>query len=470
MKIKNVASVLLIAIILVSCSPAAKVVPTETVMLSSTVTPIPPTPIPPTPTITPTPAPENLADAKDLSKWIDNYVHAFGGKVTVNGVDMDANQLTEEIRKNAEAFTLTKQINGTEYLFLLVNDIPLAMREGKGQWEELTSRRIVELKTKPDDTLKYIGAQFSNPFEVNTTSQVDDVISNEFNGAFLNDAYWHVVEQREGRPDFTNPLDAAKKAKAKGMFVTGGQLVDPSGEFQYTYLKNKKGLTRDELLSIMKTHIKMEMEALGENVDAYIVVNESRAATERFFGDPNKAYDQFNEIIGEDYIEEAFQTARDANPNAILIYNEGFNFQAVNGFSNGSNNTRRTLEIVNRLKSRGLIDGVGLQMHMRAWEAPNIPEMIRTFQKYGIPVYVTEFEIDISNISGTAEEKEQVQLKLRKEIFEAMLKSGVVVSISHWFALDTDDGDKGQLFDNQLDPTADLFVERQVLFEYFVGK
>ena len=53
MKIKNIITVLLVAIILVSCAPAAKVVPTETAVPTSTFTPVPPTPtITQTPTLT----------------------------------------------------------------------------------------------------------------------------------------------------------------------------------------------------------------------------------------------------------------------------------------------------------------------------------------------------------------------------------------------------------------------------------
>ena len=53
MKFKNIVTVLLIAFIVVSCAPVAKVVPTETAVPTSTFTPIPPTPTAtPTPTLT----------------------------------------------------------------------------------------------------------------------------------------------------------------------------------------------------------------------------------------------------------------------------------------------------------------------------------------------------------------------------------------------------------------------------------
>jgi len=139
MKPKIVITVLLIALILTSCAPATKVVPTETAVLTSTLTPVLPTR-----TITPTPATENISDSRDLPVWVDEFVHAYGGKVTVNGVEMNTSQLTDEIRKNGDKFTQTKQVNGNEVLFLVVNGIPLAMREGNGQWQEATMAKLGE--------------------------------------------------------------------------------------------------------------------------------------------------------------------------------------------------------------------------------------------------------------------------------------------------------------------------------------
>jgi GH35 family endo-1,4-beta-xylanase len=96
------------------------------------------------PTITPTPAPQSLADAPDLPTWIEEYVHAYGGKVTVNGAEMDADQLTAAIRHNPVTFTQTKLVNGAEISFVIVNDIPLAYREKTGTWQEATMAKLGE--------------------------------------------------------------------------------------------------------------------------------------------------------------------------------------------------------------------------------------------------------------------------------------------------------------------------------------
>jgi GH35 family endo-1,4-beta-xylanase len=140
MKSKSIVIILLISLVLTACAPVAAAIPTQTDIPTSTFTPIPPTP-----TITPTPTPESIADAKDLSIWVDEFVHAYDGTVVVNGVEMDANRLTIELRENGNKYIESKKINDTEILFLVVNEIPLAMREGNGQWQEVTMAKLSEI-------------------------------------------------------------------------------------------------------------------------------------------------------------------------------------------------------------------------------------------------------------------------------------------------------------------------------------
>ena len=95
--------------------------------------------------------------------------------------------------------------------------------------------------------------------------------------------------------------------------------------------------------------------------------------------------------------------------------------------------------------------------------------MIETFRNYGIPVYVTEFDIDISRLDGTDSQKEQIRTDLYRKILDGILKSNVTVAVNYWSAVEEQGRGEAQLFDNQLNPTINLFVERQVLFEYFLG-
>ena len=137
MKNRMLISVFILITFLVSCAPqTATPLPTATLTVEPTATVAL--------TITPTPTPISMANSPDLPVWVEDYVHANGGKVIVNGVDMDAKQLTVAIRQNPEAFTLETTINGMKYSFVLVNGIPLAYQEKNGNLQEVTMAKLGE--------------------------------------------------------------------------------------------------------------------------------------------------------------------------------------------------------------------------------------------------------------------------------------------------------------------------------------
>jgi endo-1,4-beta-xylanase len=94
---------------------------------------------------TPTPAPtlQGLADAPDLHLWIDDYVHAYGGTVSVDGVEENANQVLAAVRANPAGFIQSKTVKGKPAAFFVVNGVPLAMMDGF-TWRAILARDISE--------------------------------------------------------------------------------------------------------------------------------------------------------------------------------------------------------------------------------------------------------------------------------------------------------------------------------------
>jgi hypothetical protein len=121
----------LLSVVLSGCSPAS------TPVLSTIA-----------PTVTLTPAPKNLAVANDLHVWIDDYVNACGGIVTVDGVERDANQLLEAVKANPGSFIERKTIKGRETLFFVVNGVPLGIQTD-GPWSSILARDIADAKKRP---------------------------------------------------------------------------------------------------------------------------------------------------------------------------------------------------------------------------------------------------------------------------------------------------------------------------------
>lgn len=219
--------------------------------------------------------------------------------------------------------------------------------------------------------------------------------------------------------------------------------------------------SREELITIIRNHISMTMRQLIGKKAIYVVVNEA------YIND-----DIFNAVIGSDYVDIAFQVARATDPSAILIYND------YNNHTTRGERTKLTRQIVERLKSKKLIDGVGLEMHLNGAIPPTNADVITTMKSYGMPVYVTEFDVNLKDVTGSREQRFAKQARLYKEMFRAAIESGVcryfVVfqtgdKFSVWetlpglpgYSVDADP----TAFDDNLSPKPAYFALRDALME-----
>jgi GH35 family endo-1,4-beta-xylanase len=83
--------------------------------------------------------------ANDLRAWIDDYVHAYGETVIVNGEKMDAARLLAAVTANPAGFIEKKTIKGSEALFLVVNGAPLGIK-ADGAWRAVLARDLADAK------------------------------------------------------------------------------------------------------------------------------------------------------------------------------------------------------------------------------------------------------------------------------------------------------------------------------------
>ena len=441
MKIKNIVTVLLVAFILASCAPAAKAVPTETAIPTSTFTPIPTA----TATITPTPTPENIANAKDLPVWLDDFVHAYGDKITVNGIEMNASQLTDEIRKNSEKFIQVKEINGSEVLFLLINGTPLAFRE-KGHWQSITIKMLAD----------------SQGLRIGSENRITPDFYEQLNQMTVG-IYWSVIEPQQGVYNFDELDKSVADAKKHNMTIRGHALVFPTSS-SWTmpqWLKDNK-FSKDDLRGILVEHVtKVVQHGKEKGVTEWVVVNEP------YLKDSSRTDDIFYKAFGGyEYIEIAFQAAREADPNALLIYNDTDNHSSI-GMT-----TSLTRQIVNMLKEKKLIDAVGIQAHIGDWVPVYDPNDIEeTLKSYGLPIVITEFDYNLIGVSGTEQERYEKQAKVYSDFMVAALNANCMeftfwgISDSNTWLLDIGITDGAPaLFDTSYRPKMAYYAVLAVLF------
>jgi hypothetical protein len=94
-------------------------------------------------------------------------------------------------------------------------------------------------------------------------------------------------------------------------------------------------------------------------------------------------------------------------------------------------NTKTTKMIVNRLYEDGLIDYVGVEMHVdQDFNMPNKQDLIAVFNSYPVPVVITEFDANLNYVEGDAADREMD--RITKIVFDGCLESEHCLSITTW--------------------------------------
>lgn len=124
---------------------------------------------------------------------------------------------------------------------------------------------------------------------------------------------------------------------------------------------------------------------------------------------------------GWDWVVKAFEMARKyLSPSTKLLINE---YNILNDATAANN----YVKIINILKAKGLIDGIGVQAHGFEVEGPAVTTLKSNLKKLtatGIPVYITEFDINIAN--------DDAQLQKYQSVFPALYEDPGVAGITLW--------------------------------------
>jgi len=227
----------------------------------------------------------------------------------------------------------------------------------------------------------------------------------------------------------------------------------------------KGNYSRDEILSIVKNHIDTIVPRYKGKISEWSVASET-------IWDGKFVYWNFwLSKVGMDYIEKVFRWAKEADPDATLIYefdrNEGLDTQSNAVYNH-----------IRQLKGKGVpIDAVGMEMHLFAKNPPSKASMLENMKRYGqigVKVYVMELDVNLYGVSGTPQEKLDLQAKIYRDVLEACLESGNCESYTMWGFTDRSSwilrpvypfggGEAPLIFDENFNPKPAYLAIRDVL-------
>lgn len=182
------------------------------------------------------------------------------------------------------------------------------------------------------------------------------------------------------------------------------------------WLKNGN-YSSSQLMQIMHDHIMTVGQHYKGKIREWTVVNEAFTRAEHLYD----LHDWWADHTGgQQYIDQAFIWARQADPNAKLILND-FNNEAINDTSDDM------YTYVKAAKARGVpIDGIGLQMHLDGAHAPTKDEVISNMKRFaalGVEVYVTEFDVNMHDVKASNKSKDAIEGNIYYEMMRACIES-----------------------------------------------
>jgi endo-1,4-beta-xylanase len=243
-----------------------------------------------------------------------------------------------------------------------------------------------------------------------------ETLAREYNFVEPEDAMKWWVLRRNPEFDFRAGDEVVHFAHAHGMKVRGHCLVwDRTNPAWLT----QGDFTPAQLSHLLKEHITTVMKHYVGHVFAWDVVNEAldengHVKDSIWFNQPGIGFAG----KGTAYIEQAFRWAHEADPHALLFYNEA----EAEGLNRKSD---AVYAMVKDFRQRRVpIDGVGLQLHVFRFDLDTlaIAANIARLTALGVQVHITELDVSLPLDPATGQFRKEDLLR-QADVYRAVVRS-----------------------------------------------
>jgi hypothetical protein len=399
--------------------------PTYTATASQTPTVEPTATIEPSPTLVPTKSPEQvLAEFKESTEYkqgLQDYLDAMGleeenvvitqEQRSINGVDYLFVNATPDKTILKEIQIKREVVYGTVPIFVAIKNL-------EGNWEfPILERNKEYVYVMKHPIVRLISDAAGIPVGTNIEQWTGPYL-NQFNIGYLHLDWSYQYEERDNNYRINNLAPQANI----NQFIMGHIIMPPQFPSEIASLSSSNRLAAIE---------QRAFDAVSKydfNKLRYLtVVNEPHQIAG---GSP----------ISKEEILAAFRAAKKSNPSAKLMFSETDNHYLRGPF------TQLTNDMVELLKKEDLVDAVAAQAHVlqfpfHADKLPTSEDIATTLKSYGLPVVVTEFDINQTHMGMMGipkEERDLEQALIAYDTITGFIDSGVVEAILFWGIEDVD--------------------------------
>jgi endo-1,4-beta-xylanase len=234
------------------------------------------------------------------------------------------------------------------------------------------------------------------------------------------------------RFDFTEGDALLSFARAHKMLFRGHTLVwgQDFGDFGPEWLRNTVNSKNAE--PVMINHIKTVVGHYAGKIHSWDVVNE---AIDPSHGRADGlAKTRWLKFLGPDYIDLAFRTAAEADPQALLVYNGDFL-----DYDTPDPEARRvaTLNLLSGLKSKGTpVQALGIQAHLDASEtnfnSSKLKAFLRDVASLGLKILITELDVSDRKLPLDINFRDRMVAAAYEDYLSVVLEEPAVIAVLTW--------------------------------------
>lgn len=236
-------------------------------------------------------------------------------------------------------------------------------------------------------------------------------------------------------------------AKRNNLKVRGHTLIWYQ-EIPSWFLEDSFGnpVTKEVFFQRLKEHITTIVTRYKGSVYAWDVVNEAISDDKNDFYRQSKLF----QIAGEEFIFKAFEYAHEADPNALLFYNDYNEIDPIK--------RAKIISLIKKMQASGVpVSAIGLQAHWDIYEPTKeqLETTLKDFSALKLPLQITEMDIsiyprkpyknlDVDTTIGCNLKKQTLQQRQYKMYFERFRKyKSSITGVTFW-----DISDKHSWLDN----------------------
>jgi endo-1,4-beta-xylanase len=245
---------------------------------------------------------------------------------------------------------------------------------------------------------------------------------------------WNILRPTADTYNFTDADSLVAFAEAHGMKVRGHNFVWHEalpGWFAGT-------VSKDNAQKFLVDHIHTVGGRFKDKIHSWDVVNEAIWIPD---GRPDglRSSSPWFQMLGPGYLDLAFRTAREADPKALLTYND-YGIE----YDNDESGKKRAavLALLRRMKKDNVpLDALGIQSHLHAVSkdgfSTGVRELLDGAKDLGLQVFVTELDVnDDAVATDDMAERDKIVAGIYHDYLAAALDGREVKAVLTWGASD----------------------------------